>query len=77
MDTYIRSLTRVKNVGYALCLTLAVAATGCQVQIGGQTLPSPWYLDDDVEYFPAGPEMPLSREASTQQELRAEAERLR
>ena len=34
---------------------IAVAAcTGCQVDVGGQTLPSPYYLQDDIQYFPAG-----------------------
>ena len=42
-----------------------LATTGCQMDIGGQTLPSPYYLDDDVQYFPAGPEtqLPLARQA--------------
>jgi hypothetical protein len=31
----------------------AVACTGCQVDVGGQTLPSPYYLKDDIQYFPA------------------------
>lgn len=43
---------------------LAVTASGCQVDIGGQTLPSPYYQYDDVQYFPAGPEFILSREAA-------------
>ena len=34
----------------------AFSLTGCQSSIGGQTLPSPYYLRDDVQYFPAGPE---------------------
>lgn len=38
--------------------------TGCQVDVGGQTLPSPYYLTDDVQYFPPGPEFKLSREAA-------------
>ncbi len=38
--------------------------TGCQVSIGGQTLPSPYYLSDDVQYFAPGPEMRLSKEAA-------------
>ena len=25
--------------------------TGCQVDIGGQTLPSPFYLSDDIQYL--------------------------
>ena len=42
----------------------AVASTGCQSDIGGQTLPSPYYMSDDVQYFPAGPEFKLQREAT-------------
>jgi hypothetical protein len=48
-------------IGVGLCgLTL----TGCQVDVGGQTLPSAYYLQDDVQYFPAGPEFKLSKEAA-------------
>jgi hypothetical protein len=47
-----------------LCgLALAAASTGClQTSVGGQTLPSAYYLDDDVQYFPAGPETKLSNQ---------------
>ncbi len=45
-------------------LVVVSALTGCQVDIGGQTLPSPYYTQDDVQYFPAGPEFPLSEEAA-------------
>ncbi|MDO4584548.1 MAG: hypothetical protein Q4D62_10650 [Planctomycetia bacterium] len=35
-----------------LCLVALVClASGCQSHIGGQTLPSGYYLDDDVQYF--------------------------
>jgi hypothetical protein len=44
----------------------ALTATGCQVDIGGQTLPSPFYQTDDIQYFPPGPEFKLSREAAAQ-----------
>lgn len=43
-----------------------LCTTGCQVDIGGQTLPSPYYQKDDIQYFPAGPEFKLSREAAQQ-----------
>ena len=33
-----------------------LALTGCQASMAGQTLPSPYYLRDDVQFFPAGPE---------------------
>ena len=38
--------------------------TGCQTTIGGQTLPSPDYLSDDVQYFPAGPEFKLTNQVA-------------
>jgi hypothetical protein len=51
--------------GTALLATVGLA--GCQVDVGGQTLPSPYYLQDDVQYFPPGPEFKLSKEAAAQQ----------
>lgn len=45
--------------------------TGCQFNAGSQTLPSPYYLHDDVQYHPAGPEFKLSREAAALDEARA------
>lgn len=52
---------------YALVATLLLAGvgvtTGCQVQVAGQTLPSAYYLHDDIQYFPKGPQMKLQREA--------------
>jgi hypothetical protein len=55
-----------------LLLLAGVAATGCQVDMAGQTLPSAYYLTDDVQYFPAGPEFKLSREAAALKEQRAQ-----
>lgn len=49
-----------------------VSSTGCQVSLNGQTLPSPYYLQDDVQYFPAGPEFKLSREAAALRAATAE-----
>jgi hypothetical protein len=59
----------------ALCLGLVATAccTGCQVDVGGQTLPSPYYMEDDVQYFPPGPEFKLSREAAALQAAQADA----
>jgi hypothetical protein len=48
------------------------AATGCQSSINGQTLPSPYYLQDDVQYFPSGPEFKLPREAAALRAARAQ-----
>jgi hypothetical protein len=58
--------SRSRRAGGWLGLVLLglAAATGCQSDFGGQTLPSPHYLGDDVQYFPAGPEFKLAREAA-------------
>ena len=43
---------------------VALGATGCQSHIGGQTLPSPYYLRDDVQYFAPGSENKLANESA-------------
>lgn len=55
--------------GLLAALALSLTATGCQVDVGGQTLPSPWYLEDDVQYFPTGPEFKLSNEAAAMERM--------
>jgi hypothetical protein len=57
--------------GLGLAAVLS-SSTGCQVTEGGQTLPSPYYLYDDVQYFPPCPEFKLSREAAALKQLQAE-----
>jgi len=52
------------RVGLLLLAAGGVSLTGCQVDVGGQTLPSGYYLQDDIQYFPAGPEFKLSKEAA-------------
>ena len=51
---------------------LSLSATGCQIVENGQTLPSPYYQFDDVQYFAPGPEFPLSNEAAAQKTYKAE-----
>ena len=48
-------------------------STGCQVSVAGQTLPSAYYLYDDVQYFPTGPENKLSNETAALKKAREEA----
>lgn len=57
-----------------LLLTASLAATGCQVDVAGQTLPSPYWHQDDVQWFAPGPDMKLAREAAAQQQYRTEIE---
>lgn len=54
------------------CAAAGLATTGCQVDVGGQTLPSAYYLHDDIQYFPAGPEFKLSKEAAAQKAYKKE-----
>lgn len=51
---------------------LSLGSTGCMLQttVGGQTLPSAYYLRDDVQYFPAGPEFRLSNEVRALEEYK-------
>ena len=68
-----QSLSRLSLCLAAPLLIIVLIASGCQVNVGGQTLPSPFYLDDDVQYFAPGPEFPLSQEAAAQGIQRADA----
>jgi hypothetical protein len=54
-----------------LIMLASLATTGCQMDIAGQTLPSPWYLTDDVQYYAPGPEFKLAREAAALKEQSA------
>ena len=68
------SPSRRAAVRFALLALAAggLATTGCQVDVGGQTLPSAYYLQDDIQYFPAGPEFKLSKEAAAQKAYKKE-----
>lgn len=50
---------------------LALSAVGCQSNIAGQTLPSAYYLRDDIQYFIPGPETPLFNQRRAIEEYRA------
>ena len=67
-----RPLRIARGLLAAAAITAGISLTGCQVDVGGQTLPSGYYLQDDIQYFPAGPEFKLSKEAAAQKEFRDE-----
>jgi hypothetical protein len=54
----------LKTCLLGLGLLAGVGLTGCQSEFGGQTLPSPYYMQDDVQYFPPGSQFKLAREAA-------------
>ena len=53
-------------------LLTALSLTGCQVDVGGQTLPSAHYMSDDVQYFAPGPQFKLQREADAMNQRAAQ-----
>lgn len=57
-----------RKLAAALVCPAALLCTGCQVEYAGQTLPSPYYLTDDIQYYAPGPEFKLAREAAAMQE---------
>lgn len=69
--------TRGQAWKYALSGLLLVGtlapSVGCQVSVAGQTLPSAYYLYDDVQYFPPGPENKLANETAALKKARADA----
>ena len=62
----------LRSVLGGLGLMAVLGLTGCQVDIGGQTMPSPYYMQDDVQYFPPGPEFRFAREAAALKAARQE-----
>jgi len=60
----------VYAVAAATLAAACTALTGCQTEIAGQMLPSPYYLTDDVQYFAPGPEFKLANEAAALKEQR-------
>ncbi len=65
---------RVRAIFLGLLTVACLGAMGCQVDMAGMTLPSPYYLTDDVQYFPAGPEFQLTNEAAAMKAYAAEDE---
>ncbi len=63
-------LVAMAAIGSTICLT------GCQTTIGGQTLPSPDYLTDDVQFHPEGPEFPHTNTVAAHKQYQAQQEEL-
>jgi hypothetical protein len=63
---------RLQALAGGLLMLACGASTGCQIDVAGQTLPSPYHLSDDVQYYAPGPEFKLANEASALAEQRAQ-----
>lgn len=66
------TLRRLPKAALLLCGLLAPLSAGCQANIAGQTLPSAYFLQDDVQFFPAGEETPLPNLRRALEEYRIE-----
>ena len=62
----------LRSILLGMGLLAVVGLTGCQVEVGGQTLPSAFYMQDDVQYFAPGPPFKLAREAAALRAAREE-----
>ena len=56
--------SKISAGGFGAMLLVVATSVGCQSDYAGQTLPSPYWQKDDIQYFPPGPEFKLSREAA-------------
>jgi hypothetical protein len=62
---------RGKSALCAAALLGCLGLTGCAADYNGQSLPSPYYLDDDPQHFRKGSEFKLPQEAAAMKEQRA------
>jgi hypothetical protein len=63
----LRRYLRISLVGIGMLA--GAGLTGCQVDQGGQTLPSPYYFNDDVQYYAPATQFKLAREAAAMKEF--------
>ena len=69
-----KSANRQRWVTLSLGIALLSAATGCQLDVGGQTAcPARNGCSMTMQYFPSGTEFKLSREAAAMQAAKADA----
>ena len=63
----------MKTIGaVALAALFVVPFVGCQVTRNGQTLPSPHYIHDDIQYHPSGNEFQYQEEVDQMNKINAE-----
>ena len=62
-----------RTVMAVLAVLGLLASTGCQVEYAGMTLPSGKYFQDDVQYFPTGPEFPYANTQAATRRARMQA----
>jgi hypothetical protein len=63
----------LQHIAFGWMVLCGLVSTGCQIETAGMTLPSPYYLRDDVQYFAPGPDFKLANEAAALQQPAAPA----
>lgn len=63
---------RMALVVAVLAALLVAPFAGCQVTRNGQTLPSPYYLEDDIQHHPSGTEFQYQQEVDYMNKVNAE-----
>jgi hypothetical protein len=66
----LQSLRCWKPILWAAALGSCCALTGCMGTYAGQNLPSGYYLSEQLQYFPPGPQFKLTEEAAAQKAYR-------
>ena len=69
-----RTLNWKNLLGASAILVATTLSAGCQVDVAGQTLPSPYYEYDDIQIYPHGPEFKLQNEADAMKAYKAEGQ---
>jgi len=59
-------------VAFMGCALMTFTFVGCQTSIGGQTLPSAYFLRDDLQYYPHGPEDQLTNQINAIEQYKLE-----
>lgn len=62
----------MRVLGVSAIAVGAIVSTGCQIDVAGQTLPSPNYQYDDIQIYQQGPEFKLQNEADAMKAYKAE-----
>ncbi len=69
MRLFIKARSVKAAMGVA-AIAATVGLTGCTGEYAGQNLPSGYYLSQQVQYYPPGPQFKLSQEAAAQKAYR-------
>ena len=59
-----------KKALWGVLLASSCGLTGCMANYSGQNLPSGYYLSEQLQYYPPGPQFKLTEEANAQKAYR-------